>query len=904
MTTNARNAIFLAALSAAALGCGGKGQKADPKLGLSEGKRPPPAARQVGLREASLLPGSVVVRLGAETQGPYLLGRPRGALAVIASIEGKGPRLWRALALGPDGAPAGPWAPLGPSPEGLTLTSLRSFGRAGAILLWGRATPSGFALEAQVLGDDAKPRGPARTLYQGAEALAWADVVPTDAGGHLYYAVDRGDQSRVFVAVLGEHATLPAPALVSEGASVWQVVGAGAGSLFFENRTKKGAVGDVLVRAIDAAGRPAPRAETLTPAPEARADLDAVWLGGRAVAAWTQQTGAGSKVLLVGVDANGRPLAKPASPLVGSGDQALVGLAAPPASQPGHGRLLVAWDDAALRPAEGRIIQLSGLEPDLGRVAGTAALRYGVVDDAAPALAASPDGFAALTVAPTCAESTACEKPQLDAAYVRFDADLRVVASAPLLPQPLAGEPVPMAWGLTCEAGPCLTLSASEGETASAFVSRLGDRQAGWQTAARRRNDADPPFLLGAETLLRGGGRPVDVAAARVGNRTVALVLARGGEPKSAKPAGGAPPVALASLRVFAPEPAGAPAPPPDKAPGAPGGAPDKAKGEGAKAAKGPALPPALSEKALAASSLALSPSSRGDTACAAFVVREGADAQLALARLGPDGKRQRQATLAQAPGDVGDVDLSALPEGWLVAWIDGRDRNGEVYAARVDAELKRVTPEKRLTKGGGDATEVAVLARGDHALIAYAEPKTGSADAPANPYVVRVKASDLSQVAEPVRLATTPRHLRSLRLLPQGDEAIAVWVEEPEASGAAGAGGGPKVQWVQLGADGVPKGLPQPLAGLDDASVLSLSLACGPKACRGLMTRPEGRGRMLVGFSWAPGAARVDAHDLLALYGGGPVGDSPPALAGDEAWVVDDEGPDGGVLRRAWLRW
>jgi hypothetical protein len=314
----------------------------------------------------------------------------------------------------------------------------------------------------------------------------------------------------------------------------------------------------------------------------------------------------------------------------------------------------------------------------------------------------------------------------------------------------------------------------------------------------------------------------------------------------------------------------------------------------------------ALSERVLASSSLALSPSIKGDTACAAFVVREGPDSHLALARLGVEGKRQRQVSLAQAPGDVGDVDLSATPEGWLVAWVDGRDRNGEVYAARVDAELKRVTPERRLTQTPGDATEVAVLARGDYALVAYAEPKSASPGAPANPYVMRVKTSDLSPLGEPSRLAATSRHLRALRLVPQGDEAIAVWVEEPDTSGSTGAAnGGPTVQWVRVGADGAPKGLPQTVGGFHDGSLGSLAISCDRGPCRGLMTRAEGRGRMLVGFSWLPGSNRVEAmHDLLSLYGEGAVRDATPALAGDEAWIVDDEGNEGGALRRALIRW
>ncbi|HEU4533233.1 MAG TPA: hypothetical protein VFS00_03915, partial [Polyangiaceae bacterium] len=762
------------------------------------------------------------------------------------------------------------------------------------------------------------------------------------------YAIDRDDLSRVYVSALGERPAPPAPALVGEGSGTWQMVGAGAGSLFFEHRPKKDGLGLVLAWGVDAAGRPAARPQTLTPAPEARADLDAVWLGGHAVVAWTHQApGRPAKVQLVAVDADGRPLGAPSSPLVGGGDQAFVGLAAPPAASPGHGRVLVAWEDSASRPAQGRAVQLASFGPDLVRPAGNAVLRFGVTDDSVPALAASPDGFAALTVAPTCTpRESECDKAQLDAAYLRFDPDLRVLASAPLLPQPLGGDPVPMAWGLTCDAGPCLTLSASEGLTASAFVSRLHERQAGWAPAAVRRNDAEPPFALAADTLLRGP-KPLEVVSARVGGRPLALALVRNADAKGAKAPAAGPPNALASLRIFTPEPlalptVGAPSSPagaganaagasaaggaaaggvatsagggasPAKAAGGAatptkpaGGAPAKGPGGAAAAAK-TAGPAPLTEKALASSSLALSASLKGDAACAAFVVREGADSHLALAKLGPEGTRLRQASLAQAPGDVGDVDLSATPEGWLVAWVDGRDRNGEVYAARVDAELKRVSPERRLTQSPGDATEVAVLARGDYALVAYAEPKGAAPGSPANPYVVRVKASDLSPLGEPTRLSATSRHLRGLRLVPQGDEAIALWIEEPDASGGASApGGGATLHWVRVGADGAPKGLPQAVTGFHDASLGSLAFACDRASCRGLATRAEGRGRVLVGFSWLPGANRVEAmHDLLALYGEGAARDATPAFAGDEVWVVDDEGNEGGALRRALVRW
>ncbi|HEU4536330.1 MAG TPA: hypothetical protein VFS00_19530, partial [Polyangiaceae bacterium] len=166
-----RTAVALLAALCLAPGCGGK-SKATPKVGLSEARgKAGGTLRPAGGLEASLVPSTLLARLGAETQGPYLLGRPGGAIAVIASVEGGGPRLFRGLALRPDGTPAGPWVPLGPAPEGLTITSLRPFGRAGAILLWGRASASGFSLEALVLGDDAKPRGPLRVLYQGAEPL-------------------------------------------------------------------------------------------------------------------------------------------------------------------------------------------------------------------------------------------------------------------------------------------------------------------------------------------------------------------------------------------------------------------------------------------------------------------------------------------------------------------------------------------------------------------------------------------------------------------------------------------------------------------------------------------------------------------------------------------------------------
>ena len=62
---------------------------------------------------------------------------------------------------------------------------------------------------------------------------------------------------------------------------------------------------------------------------------------------------------------------------------------------------------------------------------------------------------------------------------------------------------------------------------------------------------------------------------------------------------------------------------------------------------------------------------------------------------------------MTSSKGDASDVALARAGDGWLVAWVDARDGNGEVYAARLRQELlQRVGREERITNATGDASD------------------------------------------------------------------------------------------------------------------------------------------------------------------------------------------------------
>jgi hypothetical protein len=124
-------------------------------------------------------------------------------------------------------------------------------------------------------------------------------------------------------------------------------------------------------------------------------------------------------------------------------------------------------------------------------------------------------------------------------------------------------------------------------------------------------------------------------------------------------------------------------------------------------------------------------------------------------------------------------VAIAWVGDGWIIAWVDGRDGNGEVYATKVDRDLRRVAKDIRITRAPGDASDVAILARPDAVWLAWADPRESPADGFADIYVAALRPSDAAKTNPEARVLATAAHSRSPALAAAADQVAIAWIEE-----------------------------------------------------------------------------------------------------------------------------
>jgi hypothetical protein len=316
----------------------------------------------------------------------------------------------------------------------------------------------------------------------------------------------------------------------------------------------------------------------------------------------------------------------------------------------------------------------------------------------------------------------------------------------------------------------------------------------------------------------------------------------------------------------------------------------------------GVAAPPrTLSVRALSSPGVAVAASPQHKEACVAWVARDNGDPELFLTRVDREGKRLGQQMLTRARGDVLDVAVAPVDDGWLVVWSDTRDGNGEVYAARVDAALRRKGPEQRITSAPGDASELALLVRDRTAIVAFSDSRGSPSEGLGDVFVARLRAEDGGKIGDEVRVAATPEHGRSLQLQNLGDAVLLAWLEHPPPSetGVHPA----QIHLTFLGADGALRSLPEALDLGKPGPLSSLSARCQDTSCSFVVGRPEGRQLWLSAFAWKRGERTVKIGDLTPLFAGAAA-DVTPAQGPGWVLVGDDSSAQEGRLRRAAIRW
>ncbi len=857
----------------------------------------------------------------------FFARRKEGALLVFS----KGGRFF-ARAVGLDGAPRAPQATdIGAAPTGaleLLLGLLTPVGD-GYVLAWAERESGRTRIATLALDASGAPRGTRSNLTEIAEEVWALDVLPRETGALVAWETwsqqtQRGDVLAAPLSLQGAPSGPPV-SLVSGVLAWYTAPSADAIAVVMPIAGKDdgdpGTVvtGKVSVVPIDAAGKPKLPIE-ISASPTAQPDVVASEIGGRIVLAWTDMRELDAAVWTAVLDKSGTIVVPARRATPPTGEQALVGLAGGKATSGPVPRGLLAWEDVLRTPTDDREIHLATIGPDgaLGKERATMAFRAKGDDDESdpnadsngappePTLSADASGFGAITLAPAWTEAERPAKPKVLPTFVRFGADLTVLSAEPIRADLFGADAVPYSvnpLSFACKDGACSAVCNSAEAPSHVGLVALAPRKSEWSSPARRDPDDAPPRAASL-TALHNGDQIARVAATELsggGSLTAWATYFPEGDPSArAKKNGGAE----VSFMIAAP---------------------------GTTSAN--AAPISLSKKAVSVGGVALA-SSQGDKKeiAIAWVAREKGESQVYVTKVDETGKKTGQKKLTVIPrlkANVGAAGRGSAPsapnpnkgvavseasdvaiawsgadsvEGWIVSWVDTRDGNAEVYAAKLDRDLNKIGPDRRITDAPGDAAEVQLLVRGKETFLAWSDARQKVDDGRGDIYVTRIDTRSLMKVGVEARLAATPMHSRSPQIVPGPSGSVwASWIEEP----GEGADAGGSVRFAVLDDKGSPT-MTSRVAGDEKHVLVSAALACGDKGCHVVVGRSAGDALLVEALELSAAAQPGASKTLLTLPGVGTTDISPvfSDKTGASLFFAADAASGLGRVRRLKIDW
>jgi hypothetical protein len=273
-------------------------------------------------------------------------------------------------------------------------------------------------------------------------------------------------------------------------------------------------------------------------------------------------------------------------------------------------------------------------------------------------------------------------------------------------------------------------------------------------------------------------------------------------------------------------------------------------------------------------------------------------------------GRRLDDVKFTHGRGTASDVAVAWAGDGWLVAWVDTRDGNGEVYAAKLDRNLNRVGHEERITRAPGDASDVVLLVAGKCAWLAWSDPRESAEDGRGDVYVVTLRLEDAKPASRETRVLETVANSRSPRLAPVEDGALVVWVEDaPTGVDAPGA-----VLSARVSRAGLVLGAANRLALAADGTPGTVALEATPsgnvRVAVGRSPRAVDETMVIDGLALSPYGAQIgSASPIIDLEAPNSFEES-FALANGAVFYLDIGGPEHGSpagtrrLRRAEVTW
>ncbi|HVY47644.1 MAG TPA: hypothetical protein VHB21_17260, partial [Minicystis sp.] len=806
----------------------------------------------------------------------------------------------------------------------------------GYAAVWVEIVEKNRAIKLLTFDPAGKPRGPAVLVAQTGDELRWVDVLPNAKGSIVVWEIPRGDRVEVDLVPIVSGKPQGATVQALKDALGWEGIaterGMAIASVVTEppattaaspppragrkggkkkvvvepaegEGTGAGKTGRVVLTELDATGHAGPPV-VISPATTAQIDVELALAGGRYVFAWTDERDIDPCVYVATALPGGKIVAAPHRATSPTGEQALVSLVGQPydpSAPPAGKRALLAWEDPSRPEGDTRVVHLGVIGDDGALMPPRASLLL-AAPNGPPDLVPDGDGWAVTTLAPVpeaSSEGKHGEEVPVWPAYARFGADLAVRGAEPVRAPVFGPDGVPyLTRGLSCRGGDCLTIATGSGAHAPLALVDLPARKSSWKPAAWRDADEGPPRATFVGALATSDEHVAKVASAELpgGAKLAAWVTyfvdAAKGEGGKHKPAGDDAPAARLEVRPIRPGDASL-----------------------ALADK----PVVISQKAITAGGVALTtapgPGNKPPETVLGWVAKERGEPQVFVTKLAPDGKKlaqkgvtviaRKQRGKNGVASEASDVTVAYDgQDGFIVAWVDTRDGNPEVYVAKVDRTMTKVIPDKRITDAPGDAADVALFVRGKETLVAWSDARANAAEKRGDIYLAHLETASLKKLGPETRLFASKEHSRSPQFTgaPEG-RLLLSWIEEaPDAKQpAADPDAGLRVAQLDERANVV--GSPLLVRSSALAVVTAGALTCPARPCKGVLTAAAGESTVVQAFTLEPGSHAAGLKTIGSLAGGALEDPSPSFASGDPAalFLVDDT--VGGQGRVRWMQ-
>ncbi len=700
----------------------------------------------------------------------------------------------------------------------------------------------GSALRLFEVDADGVPESEPFDLARSDKDIVWFEIVRTARGALCAWAeqTSKTDATILTLALDDKGHARGVPSQAVRGVVGWQALATPRGV----SLATRDAAGTLMLQEIDADAQPLGAPTTI--AKNVGADFDVVRADsaskkGAYVFAWTDKTELDPVVMSAWLDDGGQPKTPTrVSEAIGGGSFVAIANGGPNA--------FVAWEETGRRLTGGKRLHIASIDSSTVR-ASTAVDVFAASAD----LATDGTGVALLATTRTCPPSVndeACLTSSPVPAIVRYDASLNPVSVAPVsVPE---GETTALAWGIDCASKGCAALVASNESPTPVFAFDANEAKAGARLAKLAEPAPDAPRVESLATVASKEAIS-DFATAQTPSGTLLATMVMPADDPKAQPHAAGATIAVRSLDA-----AGAPS---------------------------PATTLTTHAMDLGGVAAAAADSDAGG-ALVGWVAKDGGDPPVHVARVDAHAKKSKELLVTTEKGDAADVAIAWTPGAWLVAWVDWRDGNGEVYLARVALDGSRVLGTERITHAPGDASGVTILAPRDaaDAWLAWADPRENPHEGFADIYVAKVHVKDGKKVGDDTRVLATAAHSRSPSLASYKDGVAIAWIEEaPLGEGGSDAHYGTTTasygaMFARLDDKGHPEAEPVRTRGAGEGFPTSLALALDDGYLRAIAARAQQDAVVLDLYEW-PGAGPVRAYPLAKL-------DGPPSM--DVALALD----------------